>query len=237
MRFSDKLLPLLILWTTTNAHFSLPPQKVCWYVDSDASLLSSLVIEELFKYPTPVVINSINFLTCNAYIFTRKNFEDLFSLLKENCFMTISENAIVNTRVILSYASAANKSDYTELIKHLQPSKLNVIIARFNISKNYLGESKILQVEASTVFANEQKKFEPTEMYFKELFESQLWDPKKRNISFKVIFTEYPPFAYIKKNGSIDGIEYRILKEISTGWRMFIDTSFKDEVIEFSLIY
>lgn len=219
----------------TNLLEKLYPQGVkCWITEADGSDLSDFIVKTFHKanHVISFLGSSNSICSCSAYLIIKKRINRIYNKTqyeKNGC--GVNEKATFIKNVVVFYEQIdGTLLDYVSILSESSLSYIYIKVVSQYIVTNLriTNVAKILEVAfAGSVFLNPQinswiknKLLENTEY--------KKWKTTYLNKSIRVGLFNNPPYVIKNQNETFDGVEYRMLIEITKGYKLEIfevDTS------------
>lgn len=212
----------------------IPLKSDCWFVTHDGDRLSQILVGSINELFIPVVINTstkpkdtYTQTLCKSFIFVFESIEDVvFLFTADSPLMHDIDSLNVNNQILFFCKDCRVDQINSHIKKVIYDYLLNVIII-FVKNGNHTEETDILEYDLSIqtsydIYAPTLSPSIPFEISsqniggFRHLL-NMIFEDQKNHIKsleiFRASLFDCPPHV-ILQNGSIDGVEYRIIKEI-----------------------
>lgn len=217
----------------------LPNPLNCYHIIHDADNVSTVIFEEIQnKYITILSSNSKNYLlhkniSCDFYLIIFGNKEKAINALNhDGIAYKLNKNSIVDKNVLFIHNEMNfNKELQNQIIDQnlINDLIINVVLMELTLKENIQQKMEIVQIAILAPFSNKTKLFKRKDILRKTntknvnvglelLLKSQVWDPIKLNATLEVAYFDSSILIYSKK-GKPRGVEYRLIEEITSGWR------------------
>lgn len=215
----------------------LPQPTTCYHIVCNVNEISTISFDEIRSKNIPIIITNFDMLLmtktflCDIYLIIFDDTALPVMGYKDNIFQKLNEHLPVDTKVIFIHnVYNLNSKIQSGLKIHLVSDiYLNIIIIEV-LLKERTESNKIVQLDILGPFANKIKIFKRKDLirskngkytsdYLEDIFRNQIWNPIQRNTTLEVAYRDYSILIY-SEDKEIRGLEYRIIKELSRGWRM-----------------
>lgn len=229
---------------------SFPPLKRCTHVLAFNNY-NFHVLELLHRNVYPILI-TLNFTltidddfmsnNCEDFVMECENEQDILNAVEYLKIFT-KNNFLITNRILIVVHGLAKLEDITEVTNNLASLRLNILVIR-----QYLNDSSAdgLLIDDSAhelttlnapllnkTIIYDVKEYAENPKILRYLFNEQkvYLDLKMiHNTTFRISLFECPPFV-IYVDDYLDGIEYRIIKEISKSWKLHVNhRDFSDDI-------
>lgn len=209
----------------------LPKPLTCYHIVYNDNIISTVSFAEIQSKNFPILTSTHQQMLvtkkfiCDIYLIIFDSKEIIDMKYKNSIIQKLNEYLFVDTKVILIH----NQNNFNKKLQNDLKFDiyLNIIFVEI-LLKKVTEKIKIIQIDVLAPFSNQIQIFKRKDMInsknsksiskdLENLFDEQVWDPIQRNTTFEVAYTEFTVLVY-SENKELHGLEYRIIKELSSGW-------------------